>query len=153
MACLTDPSGADFSVWQPAAVKGLEAASESNTLCWAELHSADPAVAFSFYRSLFGWRSQEREAGGMAYTVLSTAEGDQQDASFGGLVAADADSETRWIPYFAADDVDAIVSRVQENGGSVLMPAADVPDVGRIAWFTDPFGAPFAVIKPNPPAA
>ncbi|MFJ8313493.1 MULTISPECIES: VOC family protein [unclassified Streptomyces] len=153
MACLTDPSGAEFSVWQPAAVQGLEAASESNTLCWAELHSADPTAAFSFYRSLFGWRSQETEAGGMAYTVLSTAEGDQQDASFGGLVAADEDSETRWIPYFSADDTDAIVTRVQENGGSVLMPAADVPDVGRIAWLADPFGAPFAIIKPNPPAA
>lgn len=153
MACLTDPTGAEFSVWQPAAVKGLEAASESNTLCWAELHTADPAAAFSFYRSLFGWRSQEMEAEGMAYTVLSTAEGDQEDTSFGGLVAADEDSETRWIPYFAADDTDEIVSRTQENGGSVLMPAADVPDVGRIAWLADPFGAPFAIIKPNPPTA
>ncbi|MEU5423237.1 VOC family protein [Streptomyces sp. NPDC001407] len=153
MACLTDPSGAEFSLWQPAAVKGLEAASESHALCWVELHSADPTAAFSFYSSLFGWRSQEMSVPGMTYTVLSTAEGGQEDASFGGLVTAGEDDETRWIPYFAADDVDAIAHRAQESGGSVLMPAADVPDVGRIAWLADPFGAPFAVIKPNPPAA
>ena len=61
--------------------------------------------------------------------------------------------EPRWIPYFDAADADDIAARVQANGGSVLMPAADVPDVGRIAWLADPFGAPFAVLKPSPRAA
>ncbi|MFI6686678.1 VOC family protein [Streptomyces sp. NPDC050485] len=150
MSCLTDPGGADFAVWQPAAVKGLEATSEDNTLCWAELHAPDTATALSFYRSLFGWRSQEMEMPGMTYTVLSTSEGDQQDASFGGLTAVTEDTEPRWLPYFESADADAIVARAQENGGSVLMPAADVPQVGRIAWLADPFGAPFAVIKSAP---
>ncbi|MGW1075097.1 VOC family protein [Streptomyces sp. NPDC002537] len=153
MACLTDPGGAEFSVWQPAAVKGVEAASESNALCWAELHSTDPSAALSFYRTLFGWRSQEMAMPEMTYTVLSTAEGAQEDASFGGLVAAPDPDETRWIPYFSVDDADEIADKARENGGSVLVPAADVPDVGRIGWLADPFGAPFAIIKPNPPAA
>lgn len=93
------------------------------------------------------------EAPGMTYTVLSTADGDQQDASFGGLTRAQEGMAPRWIPYFAAADADDIVARAQENGGSVLVPADDVPDVGRIAWLADPFGAPFAVLKPAPRSA
>lgn len=54
------------------------------------------------------------------------------------------------MPYFAAADADDIVTAVEGNGGSVLMPAADVPEVGRIAWLADPYGAVFAVLKPNP---
>ena len=88
----------------------------------------------------------------MTYTVLSTADGDQQDASFGGLSTLQEGREPRWVPYFDAEAVDNIVSRVQESGGSVLMPAVEVPDVGRIAWLADPFGALLAVIQPAPPA-
>ncbi|MFD3517657.1 VOC family protein [Streptomyces sp. NPDC058657] len=152
MACLTDPGGADFAVWQSAAVKGLEATSEGGALCWVELHVPDPSAALSFYRSLFGWRSQEMAVPEMAYTVLSTAEGELEDATFGGLAAAREGMEPRWMPYFDSPDVDATVSRAQENGGSVLVAASDVPDVGRIAWLADPFGAPFAVIAPRPAA-
>jgi predicted enzyme related to lactoylglutathione lyase len=84
----------------------------------------------------------------MIYRVLSTADGDQEDATFGGLVQAEEDTKPCWMPYFAVADADEIVFRVQQNGGSVLMPAADVPEIGRIAWLADPFGAPFAVLKP-----
>ncbi|MET9438500.1 VOC family protein [Streptomyces sp. NPDC006551] len=150
MAQLTDPGGAEFAVWQPASVKGLEKASEDNTLCWAELHVADPRAALDFYEKLFDWRSQDMEAPGMTYRVLSTAEGDQQDASFGGIAELLDGGEARWIPYFGVADTDEIVARTQGNGGSVLMPAADVPDVGRIAWLADPFDAAFAVLKPAP---
>lgn len=151
MACLTDPGGAEFAVWQPGAVKGLEQTSDTHSLVWAELHVGDPQVALDFYGRLFGWRSQEMDAPGMTYRVLSTAEGDQQDASFGGVAPLqEGGHEARWIPYFAVDDADEIVARSTGHGGSVLMPAADIPDVGRIAWLADPFGAPFAILKPSP---
>lgn len=153
MAHFTDPGGADFAVWQPAAGKGLEQASKPDTLCWVELHTPDRTAAHAFYRSLFGWRKEDMEVPGMTYGLLATADGDQQDATFGGLVQIRSAEETpRWMPYFGVEDADATVARAQESGGSVLMPASDVPDVGRIAWLADAFGAPFAVIKPMPPA-
>ncbi|MFI1968883.1 hydroxylase [Streptomyces cinnamoneus] len=154
MACFTDPGGAEFAVWQPGTVKGLEKVMDPGSLCWAELHTADPTAAKAFYRGLFDWRSADMKTPGMVYTVLATADGeDQQEAAFGGVVPFRGDDETpRWIPYFGVEDVDAVVTDTQGSGGSVLIPAADVPDVGRMAWLADPFGAPFAVIKPNPPA-
>jgi uncharacterized protein len=154
MAALTDPQGTQFSVWQPAAINGLEVASEPDTLCWTELHVGDPTSALAFYRALFGWRSQAMQGPRMTYIVLSTAEGDQQDASFGGIVPFQEESdEPCWLPYFAVADADGVVAKTQGAGGSVLVPATDVPDVGRIALLADPFGALFALIKPEPPAA
>ncbi|MER5385861.1 VOC family protein [Streptomyces sp. NPDC002688] len=155
LAQATDPQGAEFALWQPGKTAGLDIASAPNTLIWAELHVPDPVADISFYQSLFGWRSQEMQAPGMTYRVLSTKDGDQQDASFGGVApigdgAGGGVEQPRWVPYFHSEDVDATVTAAQSNGGSVLMPAADIPEVGRIAWIADPFGAAFALLKPDP---
>lgn len=88
----------------------------------------------------------------MTYRVLSTSAGDQQDASFGGVapLGDGAGELPRWVPYFHSTDVDATIDAARSNGGSVLMPATDVPEVGRMAWLGDPFGAVFALLKPDP---
>ncbi|MFK4098489.1 VOC family protein [Streptomyces sp. NPDC019531] len=149
LAQFTDPQGAQFAVLQ--SENGLGMASEDNTLVWVELHVGDPEAAIRFYNGLFGWRSQEMQAPGMTYWVLSIKDGDQQEGSFGGVAPLQGEQEeARWVPYFAVADADATVAAVQGNGGAVLMPAADVPDVGRIAWLADPGQAVFAVLKPHP---
>ncbi|MFI0966451.1 VOC family protein [Streptomyces sp. NPDC021080] len=152
LAQATDPQGAEFALWQPGKTVGLEIASAPNTLLWAELHVPDPLAAIAFYQGLFGWRSQDMQAPGMTYRVLSTKDGDQQDASFGGVAPmGDGQGEQpRWVPYFHAEDADATAAAATANGGTVLMPPADVPEVGRIAWLADPFGAAFALLKPDP---
>jgi predicted enzyme related to lactoylglutathione lyase len=149
MAQFTDPQGAQFAVLQSGT--GLEKTSEDNALLWVELHVHDPDAAIRFYHGLFGWRSQEMEAPGMTYRVLSIEDGDQQEGAFGGVAPVQGgQEETRWVPYFAVADADATVTAVRENGGAVLMPAADLPGVGRVAWLADPSRAVFAVLKPNP---
>ncbi|GGV27746.1 hydroxylase [Streptomyces filipinensis] len=148
-AQLTDPQGTQFAVLQSA--QGLQRASEDDTLVWVELHVRDPQAAIAFYRGLFGWRAQEMQAPGMTYQVLSIGEGDQQEGSFGGVAPLqDGGQDARWVPYFAVADADTIVAAVGDNGGTVLMPAANVPGVGRIAWLADPAQAVFAVLRPDP---
>lgn len=46
-----------------------------------------------------------------------------------------------WATYIAVDDVDARVAKATENGASVLVPAMDVPNVGRMCLIQDPQGA------------
>lgn len=138
-------------MWKPAKTQGLELASADNSLCWVELHVPDPEAAITFYNGLFGHRFQEMNVPGMTYRVLSIADGDQQDGSFGGVAPlAEGETTARWVPYFAVADVDAVVSTAQTSGGTVLMPGADVPEVGRIAWLADPGGSVFALLKPLP---
>ncbi|MGW1991636.1 VOC family protein [Embleya sp. NPDC001921] len=152
MSPLTDPAGAEFAIWQPGTFQGSELVGKPNSLSWVELHGVELGVATSFYGGLFGWRAQAFEMPAMTYTVLSTAEGEQQDASFGGVVPDPNGQDPHWIAYFEVADADDIVAKARQHGGTVLMPAADVPQVGRLAWLADPFGAPFAIIRSEPQA-
>ncbi|HEU5171843.1 MAG TPA: VOC family protein [Gemmatimonadales bacterium] len=52
-----------------------------------------------------------------------------------------------WLIYVAVDDRDATVAKARDLGGSVIVPPADVPTVGRFAILADPQGAVFSVIR------
>jgi predicted enzyme related to lactoylglutathione lyase len=55
-----------------------------------------------------------------------------------------------WLVYFAVDDCDAKVQKATELGARVMKPAENIPGVGRFAILTDPQGAAFALLKPEP---
>ena len=83
--------------------------------------------------------------GGPGYTVISVGE-----RSNGGIREQSPEEQqagipANWLPYFAIDSADATVARTTELGGSVLLPAMDMPSGGRIAALADPQGAAFAV--------
>lgn len=147
IADFTDPEGADFAAFQPRTSNGLEAVNQRGTLCWMELHSDDPMTARTFYHTVFDWESEEMSMPDGSYTVLSTSDGGP-DPSFGGIGPLPEGRSPHWLPYFAVSDCDATVSKAQELGGSVLMPAMTVEDIGRMAWLADPFGAAIGIIKP-----
>ena len=54
-----------------------------------------------------------------------------------------------WLPYFAVDDCDAAMAKVQELGGQVHMGPMDI-EPGRFAVVADPEGASFAIIALAP---
>jgi uncharacterized protein len=150
MVQFTDPAGAKFAVWQPGEVKGLDAINDPGTLAWTELYAADPAAAASFYASVFGWATQGMPMGDFTYTVISPA-GGGDDSSQGGIMPigpemAAAGVTPSWLPYFEVADCDAVVATASEQGGAVIVPPTDVPEVGRFATLADPAGAVFAVI-------
>lgn len=152
MAQLSDPSGADFAIWQPGDTKGLDAVTEPNTLCWTELHTADPAGAKAFYGTVFGWASQDMPMGDFTYTVVTPAGGSEEMSQGGimGLTPEMAAGGSRWLPYFEVPDPDGVQAKVSELGGTVIAPAMDLEGVGRMAAFIDPQGALFSVIKSVP---
>jgi predicted enzyme related to lactoylglutathione lyase len=86
-------------------------AGEPGTLCWAELHTADPAGAKSFYQAVFGWATQDVPMGGLSYTLIRP-HGGGEESSFGGMMPLDpqmtaADMTTTWRPYFEVADCDS----------------------------------------------
>jgi hypothetical protein len=56
----------------------------------------------------------------------------------------------QWHPYVAVDDPDATTRKAKELGGVALVEPMDVPKVGRIGVLSDPQGATFGIIKPDP---
>lgn len=154
MAILADKAGVPFGIWQPARNKGLEVTQEPGSLCWLELYTADLPMAAYFYRATLGLETYAVDFPGGTYTTV-LPDGQSEDSMFGGIVPLaddplEAQAGAYWMPYFEVTDTDTTVARTQELGGTVRLPATDVPGVGRVAKLADPYGARFAVIKSDP---
>lgn len=150
MGGFADPAGAHFASWQPGETRGLHEVTVPGTLCWTELYTTDVAGAKAFYHSALGWATEDVPMGDFTYTVVRPS-GTGQEASQGGIMPISPEMASggvtpRWQPYFEVTDCDAAAAAASSHGGTVLMPPQDIEGVGRLALFTDPFGAPFAVI-------
>lgn len=120
---------------------------------WYELMSPDPERSKTFYEAVVpGWKVGERMDGDQDYRIIGRSDGGNAGGLFG-LTEEMRQHGARpiWLGYIAVDDVDAIVGRIEAKGGKALMPAFDIPEVGRIAMVADPQGNPFYVMKPIPP--
>jgi len=115
-------------------------------LLWAELLARDPDAAAAFYPAVLGWTTAEFPGSDPPYTMFVRGE-----TPLGGVqpLPDDAESGPAWLPYFGVPDVDAAVIRAQEEGAKVQASPTDIPNVGRFAVLADPFGASFAVYRPE----
>ncbi|WP_256090750.1 VOC family protein, partial [Streptomyces griseus] len=156
MGGFTDPAGAYFGAWQPKEHPGFGVVQEPGSFLWAELYTSDVPAAAAFFGTVFGWGTDRMKVEGTDYTYTTVhPAGAGPDASFGGLVRmGDVPSEAargpHWLPYFAVADVDATVAEAKRLGGTETLAATDVPGVGKMANVADPYGAVFAVMRPEP---
>ena len=119
------------------------------TPIWYELMSKDPAAARRFYETVVGWTIDAAPPAGstMDYRMVSASDG-----LVGGVFKLTEDmcqqgASPCWMMYLGVDDVDACASAIAGAGGAVVLPAFDIPHVGRIAMVADPQGAPFYVMR------
>lgn len=120
---------------------------------WYELLTPDPVAAKTFYDAVVGWNIEAQPSGEMDYRMIGRADG----GNAGGVMRLTDEmrghgARPTWLGYIAVDDVDASVASIEQAGGKALMPAFDIPDIGRIALVADPQGVPFYVMRATPPA-
>lgn len=112
---------------------------------WNELMTTDVKGAKAFYGDLFGWGMQKFEPGEMDYTMATL--GGQEIAGIMGIPEEAAGMPPSWGGYVTVADVDALLPRVTQLGGKILVPPHDIPNVGRFAVIQDPQGAMLSIIK------
>jgi predicted enzyme related to lactoylglutathione lyase len=113
---------------------------------WNELHTTDPKGALAFYEKTVGFTHETMESPAGAYHVVSRG-----GVARGGVTShLPPGAAPHWLPYVKVDDVDASVARAQRLGAQVVVPATDIPDIGRFGVIGDPVGAVVALMKPNP---
>jgi len=115
---------------------------------WYELMTPDADASVAFYEAILPWKVGNQPG----YREIQASEG-----GVGGMLQLTPEMQAggarpTWVGYVLVDDVDTAVTSVELGNGKVLMPAHDMPGVGRFAMVTDPQGAPFYVMKPTPPA-
>jgi predicted enzyme related to lactoylglutathione lyase len=116
------------------------------TFNWRELLTNDVAKAKAFYGATLGWTFSDMPMqGGATYTLAHSG-----PAMVGGVIdmagITPPGAPPHWFDYIEVDDIDHRVGLVAENGGKVLRPAFNIPNVGRIAIIADSTGAPVGLM-------
>ncbi|TFV87209.1 VOC family protein [Blastococcus sp. CT_GayMR16] len=108
-----------------------------------EIPYDDGDRARRFYGETFGWQLQEMP--GMEYTlVMSGPSSDTgpSEAGFinGGMLAREESAAPGPVVVIDVDSIDAKLIKVEEAGGSVLVPKQPVGAMGFTAYVKDPEG-------------
>lgn len=124
----------------------------SGGFVWYELITPDIAGAKAFYDAVVGWTVEERSAFPNGYRMIGRSDG----KSAGGMLPltpemAEHGARPIWLGYVDVDNVDRTLADMEQDGARALMPAFDIPAVGRVALIADPWGAPLYLMTPTPP--
>ena len=121
-----------------------QAMKQHGAFSWNELMTTDVATAKSFYGKLFNWDMHDEKTPDMDYTMAKV--GDQEIAGIMEIPPDAQGAPTAWGGYVTVDDVDKQAARAEQLGGKILMPARDIPNVGRFSVISDPQGAMLTLI-------
>ncbi len=109
------------------------------TPSWVDLTTIDVEGSRAFYSALLGWDWEKID--------IDESGGDYYLARLDGHIAAGLHRKPEhevdtpwWTVYMSVDDLDATMNKVEPSGGSVIVPAFDVLDDGRMAIVADPTG-------------
>jgi uncharacterized protein len=120
-------------------------AQQPSRFVWRELMTGDVGKAVQFYKRLFGWTTEVMDMGTMEYTIVKNGE-----TRVGGIYQTPPEAKgtpPNWLGYVSVDNVDGACEKALRLGGKVLMPAMDIPNVGRWAVVADPQGAAIAPFR------
>ncbi len=110
----------------------------ANKPAWIDLASKDQAGSRAFYTKVFGWDIEvnpDPQYGGYGLAKI-----DGKDVA--GIAGTQSpDQPSAWSVYIATDDAEKLGQKVTDAGGTVVAPAFDVGDQGKMAVFQDPTGA------------
>ncbi len=114
---------------------------------WYELATTDIEAAEAFYASVVGWGTRDASMPGSDYSLFTAG-----DTPVAGLTNLPADARRagvapQWRGYVGVGDVDVAVSRVNQLGGTVHVPPANVRNVSRMSVIADPEMATLALIE------
>ena len=148
MAIFADPLGAVIGLWQPKTHVGRAGGQRAQHVL---LERADHDGHRGLQDLLQGGlRLGHRGHGGDTGSPPAYSEWKLAGKSVGGMMPKrpdmPADMPPNWGVYFAVDDADAAVAKVQELGGAVFMGPMDI-EPGRMAVVADNVGAVFNILK------
>jgi len=118
------------------------------TPIWYELLTNDAAASTAFYGEVIGWKVQPARPGDeRGYRMIDTA-----TSHVGGMMQLSEQMRSNgakptWLFYIGVDDVDATAQTVEAAGGTILMKAFDIPNIGRLAMIADPQGIPLYIMR------
>jgi predicted enzyme related to lactoylglutathione lyase len=108
-----------------------------------EIYGETPEKLITFYENVFDWKFEKW--GPVDYWIIKTGEGPGID---GGLGKEKSPS----VNTIDVPDVDEFLTKIENAGGTVVTPKMTIPGIGYLAYFKDPQGNVFGIMKNDPSA-
>ena len=108
-----------------------------------EIYGDKPGQLIDFYKNVFGWKFERW--GPMDYWIIKTGEGPGIDGGLG-------KQKNPGINTIDVSDVDEYIEKIKNAGGTVIVPKTTMPGIGYLAFFKDPQGNVFGIMKNDPTA-
>jgi uncharacterized protein len=121
-----------------------------------EMPYDDAKRVAAFYRSAFGWSTEQMGAEMGNYVLATTAATDAGEptppgAINGGFFQRSAEMPAQYPSVvIAVGDLQASMQKVRQAGGSVLGEPMEIPGVGQYVSFMDPEGNRVSMLQPLP---
>ena len=104
-------------------------------VCHFEIPVEDPEKSIAFYSQVFGWTFQK--FGDENYWLINTGPEDEPGIH-GGLMKKNPGQPHTYVINVA--DIDKSIADVKGAGGAIVLEKMEIPNVGFVAYFTDPDG-------------
>ncbi len=120
------------------------------TFSWADLASTDAPVSKKFYTELMGWAVRDIPMGDDQFYTMFEHDGETVCAM--SQMQPDMQSQgmpSYWTSYITVDDVDAMIPKIKDLGGEVIVEPMDIFEEGRMLILADPEGAVVALWQPK----
>lgn len=113
---------------------------------WYDLVTDDVTAASAFYGDLFGWEFEAIPDHPNQFMLIRSG-----GVSIGGLVHLKREhpdsSHSQWVGSLSVANVDSMVERWRQQGGTVIGGPVDLEGRGRVALVEDPQGAVLALVR------
>jgi uncharacterized protein len=121
---------------------------EPGTFSWTDLSTSDLDAAVSLYTDLFGWEVEKEDLpDGSVYAMFRL---NGKDVAAASTLREDQQGvPPHWNVYVTVNDAEQTAKQAEAAGGTIVAPAFDVMDYGRMAVIADPTGAMFCVWEPK----
>jgi hypothetical protein len=106
-----------------------------------EIMSKEPEKAAKFYGQAFGWEIKSWE-GETEYWIVDT--GKDEMGIGGGIVRMDKLNQPV-VNSVGVESLEPVIEAVEKAGGKVLQGPMEIPDMGRMAYCSDPEGIVFSL--------
>ena len=113
MTFITDPTGANFALWQKNRHIGSGLANEPGAFSWNELATRDLDKAKEFYANVFGWTYElNKDTGGGDYFIASN-KGQMACGLMEMTKEWPAEVPPHWSVYFSVENADETTDRIK----------------------------------------
>lgn len=113
-----------------------------NPIVHWEIMGPDASVMKAFYTSIFDWNF-ESPPGFDSYFMTQA-----EDTGVGGAVGQGMEEMPAYSAiYVQVDDIDATLKKIEESGGSTVVPRTVIPDTVVFGMFHDPAGNLVALVE------